>query len=75
MSPLLAEAALSMDGMDHLTSLQRLFAARARSSDSDVGSSSEEDGPAPLAHERQEQAMDDERAPKRVPATPIASVQ
>ena len=33
MSPLLAEAALSMDGMDHLTSLQRLFAARARSSD------------------------------------------
>eukprot|EP00946_MAST-07B_sp_MAST-7B-sp1_P002322 g2322.t1 len=35
-------------------------AARARSSDSDVGSSSEEDGPAPLAHERQEQAMDDE---------------
>ena len=33
MSPLLAEAALSMDGMDHLTSLQRLFAARALSSD------------------------------------------
>ena len=33
MSPLLAEAALSMDGMDHLTSLQRLFAARALSSE------------------------------------------
>ena len=33
MFPLLAKAALSVKGMDHVTSLQRLFAARALSSE------------------------------------------